>query len=338
MSVIVPIYNVEQYLRECIDSILKNTYRNLEVILVDDGSPDHCREICDEYAEKDSRVIVIHQENKGLVRARNAGLEIATGEYISFIDSDDAVSPIFYEVMVKNLQECGADMVACGYSYTREQLDMNTDAAYQPMLFNEYEQMVAVITSAPSARKYSWTGCNVWNKIYKRDNITVYFDPKRLMCEDLCFNIDYIHNCRKLVTLPLALNYYRINEDSIMGNYRKSSQKLNHGICHANMWAELANQPYLDTELKEYLCARAVYMAHGALLRIQISDKFHNYKDYDQVVQTLVKDWVSYVWKDKENYNFRIRMSITIMRYAFPVWISTARMIGKVKNNCRKQR
>ena len=92
ISVIVPIYNVEKYLDKCVDSIINQTYKNLEIILVDDGSPDNCPQMCDDYAKKDSRIRVVHKENGGLSDARNAGMKVATGEYVSFIDSDDYIS------------------------------------------------------------------------------------------------------------------------------------------------------------------------------------------------------------------------------------------------------
>lgn len=100
ISIIVPVYKVEKYLRDCVDSILSQTYRNLEIILVDDGSPDHCGEICDEYAKRDDRITVIHKPNGGLSDARNAGLDICTGDWISFIDSDDYVSPFFLQILL----------------------------------------------------------------------------------------------------------------------------------------------------------------------------------------------------------------------------------------------
>ena len=102
VSIIVPIYNVEQYISKCIESILAQTYRDFELILVDDGSPDMCGTICDEYARTDSRVYVIHQENKGLSAARNAGISLAKGEYISFIDGDDYVEKDFFERIIRN--------------------------------------------------------------------------------------------------------------------------------------------------------------------------------------------------------------------------------------------
>ena len=114
ISVIVPIYGVEKYLEQCLDSILNQTYRQLEIILIDDGSTDRCGEICDRYASRDSRIKVIHQTNQGLSAARNVGMDMATGEYISFIDSDDYIDLHFYEKMVQGfLDYPNAPIIAC---------------------------------------------------------------------------------------------------------------------------------------------------------------------------------------------------------------------------------
>lgn len=117
ISVIVPIYGVEPYLRQCIDSVLSQTYENLEVILVDDGSPDKCGAICDEYVERDSRVVAIHKENGGLSDARNCGIETASGKYIAFVDSDDYISPVFIEALYEALDACGTEVSAMPYGH-----------------------------------------------------------------------------------------------------------------------------------------------------------------------------------------------------------------------------
>ncbi len=114
ISVIVPIYKVEDYLDRCVDSIVNQTYKNLEIILVDDGSPDKCPEMCDEWAKKDNRIVVIHKENGGQAEARNFGIEKATGEYIGFVDSDDLISPIMFSSMIRLAVENNADIVGCG--------------------------------------------------------------------------------------------------------------------------------------------------------------------------------------------------------------------------------
>ena len=115
LSIIVPVYKVEPYLRRCIDSILAQTFRDFELILIDDGSPDNCGAICDEYAAKDSRIIVIHQKNQGVSAARNAGLDIAKGTYLGFVDSDDWIEPEMYETMIATAKEKQVDVskVSC---------------------------------------------------------------------------------------------------------------------------------------------------------------------------------------------------------------------------------
>ena len=120
ISVIVPVYNVEPFLKKCVDSIVLQTYANLEIILIDDGSPDKCPEICDAYARKDNRIKVVHQENGGLARVRNVGIENATGDYITFIDSDDFVAPNYVDFLYKGIFENNADMSIASFSVCKE--------------------------------------------------------------------------------------------------------------------------------------------------------------------------------------------------------------------------
>ena len=117
ISVIVPVYNVEKYLDHCIDSIIKQTYENLEIILVDDGSPDNCPKMCDEWAQKDSRIKVIHKKNEGVSSARNAGIDAAKGDFIGFVDGDDVIAPDFYKTLVKQSEENDADISACSFQH-----------------------------------------------------------------------------------------------------------------------------------------------------------------------------------------------------------------------------
>lgn len=114
LSVIVPVFKVEPYLHCCIDSIRNQTYKNLQIILVDDGSPDNCGKICDEYAELDARIIVVHQKNRGLSGARNTGFRYAKGEYVAFVDSDDWIAPTMYETLVRMIEKNDLDMARCG--------------------------------------------------------------------------------------------------------------------------------------------------------------------------------------------------------------------------------
>ena len=115
VSIVIPVYRAEKYMERCVDSVLAQTYENIEVILVEDGSPDRCGEICDAYAKKDARVKVIHKENEGVSKARNTGLKEVTGEFVQFVDSDDALKPNMTELLVKNMAEQSGDLVICGF-------------------------------------------------------------------------------------------------------------------------------------------------------------------------------------------------------------------------------
>lgn len=139
ISVIVPVYKVEPYLRKCVDSILAQTYTNLEVILIDDGSPDNCPAICDEYAVKDSRIKVIHQQNAGVSAARNAGLDAATGEYIGFVDSDDWIEPDMYEVMLCRMLEKRAEISGIVYCIDTKDKEGKALRGTQDRVFNKEE-------------------------------------------------------------------------------------------------------------------------------------------------------------------------------------------------------
>lgn len=166
ISVIVPIYKVEQYLDECVGSIVKQTYQNLEIILVDDGSPDGCPQKCDEWAKKDARIRVIHKSNGGLSSARNAGLDIACGQYIGFIDSDDWIASDMYESMLNNLLQADADIAYTASSHVYENGEISTAHLVSG---------VKLIMNAGEAFKYinlpGYFGIAAWDKLLKREII-----------------------------------------------------------------------------------------------------------------------------------------------------------------------
>lgn len=162
ISVIVPIYGVEAYLDRCVRSIVDQTYENIEIILVDDGSPDHCPAICDAWAKKDSRIQVIHKENGGLSDARNAGMAVATGDLLSFIDSDDAIAPDFLEKLHWALTEHHADVAECAVSYVNEAGEILRERKAAPMqTMNNMEALRRLVLEDGIYQ-------TVWNKLYRR--------------------------------------------------------------------------------------------------------------------------------------------------------------------------
>ncbi len=228
ISVIVPIYKVEKYLNKCIDSIINQTYKNLEIILVDDGSPDNCPQMCDEYVKKDSRIKVIHKKNGGLSDARNRGLQIATGEYIYFIDSDDWIYSEALEKMLQALKENQADMCICQY-YT---VDLNgSQKRSYPSQNNKVEIFSQEEVLDLLLEDYKITN-HIWRKLYKHSKIPNNIFPKNKNFEDIFVMHKLFMQCSKIVYIDDAYYYYRINNNGIVKtiNVKNSMDHLNGSI------------------------------------------------------------------------------------------------------------
>jgi len=210
----VPIYNVENYLRKCIDSIINQTYNNLEIILVDDGSPDNCGKICDEYAEVDSRIKVIHKENGGLSDARNVGIDVATGKYIAFIDSDDYIDKCFIEYLCTLCKKNDAYIAECDFvKFYDDKIEIINDEK-EEFIFNNKE----MINRIYNEESYIKTVI-VWNKLYKTSLFKDIRFPKGKIHEDefTTYKLYWNSNNRIAVTNK-KLYYYRYNQESIMGS------------------------------------------------------------------------------------------------------------------------
>jgi glycosyltransferase involved in cell wall biosynthesis len=217
ISVIVPVYKVEKYLSRCIESIINQTYSNLEIILVDDGSPDKCGDICDHYASLDSRVKVIHKENGGLSDARNTGLNIATGEYVNFIDSDDYIHEKFYEKLLTLVLSNNADIGQCEFLKVFEDKDHNNKVTSTIPLNSE---KVATFNNVEALNQlYSNVISGVaWNKLYKAELFKDIRFPKGKIHEDDFTTFKVLYNSKKIVTTSLPLYYYLQRSNSIMGS------------------------------------------------------------------------------------------------------------------------
>lgn len=208
ISVIIPIYNVENYLKRCIDSVINQTYKNLEIILVDDGSKDNCGKICDEYAKVDSRIQVIHKINGGLSDARNAGLKVATGDYIYYIDSDDYIDNDMLEIMKKNLEKYNADISICGIYKECENGNYTLKRNNVIEIMNSKEALIKL-------NSFSSFDMAVWNKLYKKyivDGIEFPFGKKS---EDYFVMYQYFDRASNIVVIPESKYHYIQRENSI---------------------------------------------------------------------------------------------------------------------------
>ncbi len=202
VSIIIPVYNVAEYLRQCLESLMAQTYGALEIILVDDGSTDTSGRICDDYAGKDSRFRVIHQQNAGAANAKNAGLDIATGAYITFMDSDDYAEASWIERLVGTAEQYGADVVECDFDQvfrTRSQA------------VNQYQQN-GVFTAEEYLAQYlsNWTCSLFWNKLFRGDLLEgVRFRRERRCIDDEFFTYQAFRNAKKVVRITDVLYHYR---------------------------------------------------------------------------------------------------------------------------------
>lgn len=211
ISVIVPVYNVEKYLNRCIESIVNQTYKNLEIILVDDGSPDNCPAMCDKWAARDKRIKVIHKENGGLSDARNAGMKVATGTLMAFVDSDDWIDHNMYQLLHENMTMHNSDISACGVEMVWENGTTSKLLTKKgKCVLNTKEALKAVIDG-------TWLHDPVWYKLYTTNLVRDILFPVGKFHEDVFWTYQAISKANKISVFDLPCYYYLQRNGSIMG-------------------------------------------------------------------------------------------------------------------------
>lgn len=252
ISIIVPIYNVEKYIRRCIESILNQTYTNFELILIDDGSTDSSGVICDEYANKDNRIKVIHKENGGLSSARNAGLDIATGEYISFVDGDDYIAEDMIEKLYNSITGNNADIAVCNYKCVDENgncldnLNKGTPIITTVYSKNDYFRNLA-------CKKYYYyvIACN---KLYKKDLFKGIRYPLGKLCEDNHIIDSLVEQCSVISSIKDSLYFYVQRNGSIM-----SGKNTKRYLDDAEAFLNRTQRAYLSNfECRELLITMSI--------------------------------------------------------------------------------
>ena len=251
ISVIVPVYKVEDYLDECVQSIVNQTYENLEIILVDDGSPDRCPEMCDEWAKRDSRIKVIHKENGGASSARNVGLDIAKGEYIGFVDSDDYIAENMYEIMIGSIQKYGKKISTCGSIFVKENREKVAGVGILEEKNLDTEDAIRAVF-------YKRVGTAVWCKLFARDVFVNLRFPVGETNEEFPLIIPMIKKAQGIVHTGKLLYYYRQREESITGN----TWKKDTGIVLKNL--RLMQKQLIESDLKNLLSDYDFFVAKEA--------------------------------------------------------------------------
>lgn len=213
ISIIIPVYKVEKYLDRCVSSVVNQTYKNLEIILVDDGSPDNCPQMCDEWSKKDCRIKVIHKENGGLANARNSGIEKFTGDYVMFADSDDYLEPDMVEFLLDLSVKYDADVSRCGFffNYENDGSESVSENDTEILKLDRDDRIIDLATSG--------FGGTAWNKLYKASIIkNNHYDKKDGCSEDIMHNYRVYKQAEKTVFYDVPKYHYVIRNDSITNN------------------------------------------------------------------------------------------------------------------------
>lgn len=308
LSVIVPVYMVENYLPQCIDSIINQTYRDIEIILVNDGSLDNCGKICDDYAKKDQRIRVFHKNNGGLSDARNYGIARANGEYLGFVDSDDWIEPNMFEILTNLAEGNKADIVSCGFYY-----EYSDCTKIHENLEDVFDDNINVCKALINDKIDN----HVWNKIFRKSCFTNVAFPKGHVYEDISTMYKLILGSESFVSIKKPLYHYRMT--------RKSSIIQNHSMANLmDFWSahklryeffRLDSRFNTDNDIMDqllYNCAYAIGRTWG-WYNVYSEEEKHQYalqlKDmYEFAIQ-------HFPFFGKNNWPIHVRISTLLGRF-----------------------
>lgn len=287
ISIIVPVYKVEKYLEKCIESILNQTYKNLEIILVDDGSPDNCPQICDEYAKKDSRIVVIHQKNGGLSNARNTGLDIAKGEYIGFVDSDDYIAKDMYESLYNAMKDNCAQISICNFYNVNEkgekvETEIEDEITENEIIFSKQEAVKEMLHDK-IIRGY------VWTKLFKKDCFETLRFPDGKNYEDVAISIRCFEKADKIVGINKHEYYYLHREDSI--DRTKTEKNIEDAIEISYERYKYVKENYPDIEeYNVYALITRILWAYRDIKKMNYMNLYYS-KKYLAIIEELKKNF-----------------------------------------------
>lgn len=282
VSVIVPIYKVEKYLHRCIKSITNQTYQNIEIILVNDGSPDLCGEIVDQYGAIDPRIKVIHKENGGLSDARNAGMKEVTGEYVMYVDSDDWINEKMVEVLMDALQNYEADLVQSSFYYTYEQYNLYDNRYYKedaPPVILDNESLMYELVVNERVKNFAW------GKLYKTELIRDLPFRKDVLFEDVFWAHNVMQRVKRFVLLHEPLYNYLQREDSIVATYSLKNLDQIQGLKERHQFIE---KFYHSLSKDSYKTLLKTCLTHYNLLLI--SKAHRKEKLYRKEIQVYIKN------------------------------------------------
>ncbi|SDR00471.1 glycosyltransferase family 2 protein [Flagellimonas zhangzhouensis] len=274
ISVIVPIFRIEKYLPKCIESLLDQSFTNFELILVDDGSPDNCPKICDDYAKKDARIKVIHKENGGLLSARKAGLKNASGKYISYVDGDDWVDKFYLDILYKLVEANSSDLVVTGH-FREFDGKIETIKPKTAGNFSLEQLQSSILPTAIFNGRFCEHGIStyVWNKLFKKSLLSkvLYDVPNEIiMGEDAAITYAYLAISKKVTVSRIPTYYYRQRHDSIVKSIENPQMEYYRlGLLMSFLKSKLSNvldSDNLNKQLTYYLYSQILVRSGGVIL------------------------------------------------------------------------
>ena len=320
ISIIVPVYNVEKYIRKCVDSIIAQTFSDIEIILVDDGSTDSSGIICDEYSSIDSRIRVIHKKNGGLSSARNTGIEEATGDYLGFIDSDDYISSDMFEVLYRNMLEEQADLSICGIFQCYEGKQPLKNTPWYRVLNSE-----EAIAIAFEGRLFS---VNAVNKLYRKELFNRVRYPEGKATEDAYVIVDILSQCNRIVATSEQKYFYFHREGSITTIKTAAN-------CFDCIEAYGRNKVIIEEKfpaIKDIALSNYCWAHFYALDRLLIAEDEKNYLDKEKSIIEYLRSKVLFIVFRSKLARSRKIATIALL---FSVKLYKALLMKNNKSNAR---
>lgn len=317
VSVIIPVYNVEKCLRRCVDSVLNQTYENIEVILVDDGSPDGCPKICDEYREKDSRIVVIHKENGGPASARNVGLSIFNGEFCLFVDSDDWVEEDYIEILVDKMIKKNPDIIVFGYKEDYEEGGWSSEKlSMVEMSELEYKHSEIVEFLAKEGMINT-----PWSKMYSRDILltpeALFFEEKSEPIEDILFNQKVFSKKPSILVTDFApYHYVRIGGETMITKYRSNMEEL------VDRRLSAFEKIYHDSEMEESV-SKALLLDEfrggrlGCIINSYKKESPDNFRDRNALIRKMLKSESFMQTRSKRSYSTPSKLCRMMIAFSY---------------------
>lgn len=284
ISIIVPIYNISKYLERCVNSIIAQSYINLEIILVDDGSTDNSGELCDIFREKDKRIRVIHKNNGGLSSARNAGLSVIQGEYVGFVDGDDFVDKYMYETLLKAMLYHNADIVQTGYHHTDEHGGISDIKTFKEATYDDLAAMFRAFFEKQNIH------VGVWTKLYKSKIFRDVRFFERHVFEDYAVLPNILNKCEKFVVISGAFYNYAHNPESI------SRDKVNLGIIKDRLAVPMYVLKCIENIDRKYIGYAYNYICISSIRG------YNKIKETDKIDKKIKKEYVIKLINQYKNY------------------------------------